>query len=193
MKRTQVGGDHYIKLGIQPFDYSESNELGARQHTAIKYITRYKDKNGLEDLKKARDVVDQMIAEELKVDEYKAVHRILVAIKNSGIEYNTILVIGRGGLWAAAQIGYSLGIKTIIGEYIDSRVDYGRILFVDDICDTGSTIERLDDSVDTAVLVTRDKRFVPARLKEPDYSGSILYHNEYVTFPLSQPFDTKGE
>jgi hypothetical protein len=50
---TQVGGEHYRKYAIQPMVYSMSNKLNAAQHTAIKYITRYKDKNGAEDLDKA--------------------------------------------------------------------------------------------------------------------------------------------
>ena len=44
---TQVGGNHYTKLAIQPMEYSMKNNMNALQHTIIKYITRYKDKNGL--------------------------------------------------------------------------------------------------------------------------------------------------
>lgn len=50
---TQVGGDHYSKLAIQPMEYSIKNGLDPLQHTAIKYITRHKDKNGEEDIRKA--------------------------------------------------------------------------------------------------------------------------------------------
>ena len=48
----QVGGTHYSKLAIQPMEYSIKNNLDALQHTMIKYATRHKDKNGVEDLKK---------------------------------------------------------------------------------------------------------------------------------------------
>jgi hypothetical protein len=41
---NQVGGDHYSKLKIQPMQYSMANKLDACQHTAIKYITRFRDK-----------------------------------------------------------------------------------------------------------------------------------------------------
>jgi len=40
-------------MKIQPMTLSLENELNAAQHTAIKYIMRYKNKNGKEDLKKA--------------------------------------------------------------------------------------------------------------------------------------------
>jgi len=49
----QVDGNHYAKLAIQPMRYSMLNGLDACQHTAIKYITRFRDKGGLADLDKA--------------------------------------------------------------------------------------------------------------------------------------------
>jgi len=50
---TQIGGDHYSSMKIQPMEFSMANNLNACQHTAIKYICRYKDKNGIEDIDKA--------------------------------------------------------------------------------------------------------------------------------------------
>ena len=58
---TQVGGDHYSKMKIQPFQYSMKNGLDPMQHTIIKYVTRFRDKNGLTDLQKARHVIDLLI------------------------------------------------------------------------------------------------------------------------------------
>jgi len=49
----QVGGDHYSKLAIQPAVYAQHNKLSYLQGTIIKYVTRYKDKGGVEDLYKA--------------------------------------------------------------------------------------------------------------------------------------------
>ncbi len=60
-KQKQVGGDHYSKLAIEPGDYAEANNLSFYQGTAIKYITRYKDKGGIEDLKKAKHCIDKLI------------------------------------------------------------------------------------------------------------------------------------
>ena len=57
----QVGGKHYKDLAIQPMEYSMLNNLNACQHTAIKYITRYKDKGGLQDLIKAKHCIDLLI------------------------------------------------------------------------------------------------------------------------------------
>ena len=58
---TQIGGNHYKNLKIQPIEYIMANNLNYCQGNAIKYLTRYKDKNGLEDLKKAKHYIDILI------------------------------------------------------------------------------------------------------------------------------------
>ena len=57
----QVGGDHYKDLAIQPFEFIERNNLGFGAGNIIKYLCRYKRKNGIEDLKKARHYLDLLI------------------------------------------------------------------------------------------------------------------------------------
>jgi hypothetical protein len=58
---TQVGGDHYKKMKIQPMEFSMANKLDACQHTVIKYVTRFRDKGGRADLEKAKHVLDMLI------------------------------------------------------------------------------------------------------------------------------------
>ena len=48
----QEGGDHYMKHKIQPYTFITANDLSFFQGNVIKYVVRYKDKNGVEDLKK---------------------------------------------------------------------------------------------------------------------------------------------
>ena len=59
-KQTQVGGDHYLKMKIQPLEFAMANELDACQTKIIKYICRDKSSK-LEDLEKARHVLDYYI------------------------------------------------------------------------------------------------------------------------------------
>ena len=61
---AQVGGDHYKNLAIQPVEYITANNLSYLQGSVIKYVTRYKNKNGIEDLQKAIHFVKMMIQEE---------------------------------------------------------------------------------------------------------------------------------
>jgi hypothetical protein len=65
---TQVGGEHYKVLGIQPWDYIAANGLGWFEGSIVKYVTRWRSKDGLEDLKKARHILDKLIElEEAKI------------------------------------------------------------------------------------------------------------------------------
>lgn len=66
---TQVGGNHYTKRPIQPFEYSMRNGLDPMQHTIIKYVTRFRDKEGREDLEKARHTIDLLIENDYGVQK----------------------------------------------------------------------------------------------------------------------------
>lgn len=61
---TQVGGTHYTSMKIQPFQFSMANKLDPMQHTIIKYVTRFRAKNCIEDLEKAKQTIDLLIAYE---------------------------------------------------------------------------------------------------------------------------------
>lgn len=53
---------YYNKVnGISPFEYIKANNLDFFEGNIIKYITRYKEKNGLEDLKKAKTYLEEVI------------------------------------------------------------------------------------------------------------------------------------
>lgn len=58
---TQVGGDHYKTKAIQPVEYIHANGLGFCEGNVVKYVSRWKDKNGLKDLEKARHYLDILI------------------------------------------------------------------------------------------------------------------------------------
>lgn len=58
---TQVGGDHYKSKGIQPVEYCMANDIGFMEGSVIKYVTRWKDKGGVQDLEKARHFLDMLI------------------------------------------------------------------------------------------------------------------------------------
>lgn len=49
---VQEGGDHYRKNKIQPVEYIHKNGIDFLAGNIIKYATRYKDKNGAEDIRK---------------------------------------------------------------------------------------------------------------------------------------------
>jgi len=67
----QVGGGHYKSLAIQPVRFWQSNLMGASEGSAIKYVTRWRDKGGVEDLRKARHFLDLILDDRLYLRNFK--------------------------------------------------------------------------------------------------------------------------
>jgi len=57
----QVGGSHYKDLKIQPVEFIHANNIPFLEGNVIKYIVRWKTKNGKADLEKARHYIDLLI------------------------------------------------------------------------------------------------------------------------------------
>lgn len=62
----QVAGNHYKQLPIQPVEYIHANKIGYFEGNVIKYVSRWKDKNGLADLEKAKHYIELLIELESK-------------------------------------------------------------------------------------------------------------------------------
>ena len=59
--RGQVSGTHYKDMVIQPADFTTRNGIGHLAGDAIAYISRYRAKNGKEDLQKAIHSIQLLI------------------------------------------------------------------------------------------------------------------------------------
>jgi hypothetical protein len=57
----QIGGKHYKSYSIQPIEFIVANKLSFIQGCIIKYICRFENKNGIEDLKKIKHYCDLQI------------------------------------------------------------------------------------------------------------------------------------
>jgi hypothetical protein len=62
----QIGGDHYASKSVQPWEAMESwmskeAFAGYLYGNCIKYLARYKDKNGLQDLQKCQHYLSKLI------------------------------------------------------------------------------------------------------------------------------------
>ncbi len=73
----QIGGRHYIDKPFQPWDFIVGNKMGFLEGNIIKYVSRYKEKNGLEDLIKASHYLDKLI--EVTRNEQKRISEITVS------------------------------------------------------------------------------------------------------------------
>jgi hypothetical protein len=57
----QIGGKHYTGLKIAPIEFIVKNKLSFIQVCVIKYICRFENKNGVEDLEKIKHYCDLQI------------------------------------------------------------------------------------------------------------------------------------
>jgi len=60
-RAKQVGGSHYKDKAMQPWDIIDAWELNFYAGNVVKYILRYRHKDGLQDLQKARHYIDKLI------------------------------------------------------------------------------------------------------------------------------------
>ncbi|MFG1227157.1 DUF3310 domain-containing protein [Xanthobacter wiegelii] len=60
----QEGGSHYKDMPIQPIEYILANNIPFTEGNVIKYVSRWRKKNGVADLKKARHMLDVLIEHE---------------------------------------------------------------------------------------------------------------------------------
>jgi hypothetical protein len=63
-KDYQIGGSHYKDKVIQSIEYILANNLDFCEGNVIKYVSRWRQKNGLDDLLKAKHYLEFLIERE---------------------------------------------------------------------------------------------------------------------------------
>lgn len=58
---VQVGGDHYKGMAIQPVEFIHANDIPYLEGNIIKYVCRWKSKNGVADLEKAKHYIELLV------------------------------------------------------------------------------------------------------------------------------------
>ena len=58
---VQVDGDHYKQMKIQPVEFIHANGIPYLEGNVIKYVSRWKNKNGVADLEKAKHYIELLI------------------------------------------------------------------------------------------------------------------------------------
>ena len=59
--KKQVEGGHYKGYTIQPIEYIHANGIPFAEGSVIKYVTRWRDKGGVNDLRKAIHFLELLI------------------------------------------------------------------------------------------------------------------------------------
>jgi hypothetical protein len=63
---VQYGGTHYKQLKFETWDVILDWKLGYLDGNAVKYLSRWRHKGGVEDLRKAKHYIEKLIEEETK-------------------------------------------------------------------------------------------------------------------------------
>lgn len=61
---VQIGGSHYKTKAIQPWDYIVQNKLPYLEGNIVKYVSRWREKGGIDDLRKAQHYLSKLIETE---------------------------------------------------------------------------------------------------------------------------------
>lgn len=64
--------EHYTQWKIEPFTFLMLNGVPFAEGSVCKYVLRWRKKNGIEDLEKARRIIDMMIEMEVHQADYIA-------------------------------------------------------------------------------------------------------------------------
>jgi hypothetical protein len=59
--KKQVGGSHYKNYKIQPVEFIIKNNIGFVEGNILKYVLRFKEKGGVQDLLKAKHYIELLI------------------------------------------------------------------------------------------------------------------------------------
>jgi hypothetical protein len=112
----QHGGTHYKSQAIQPIELSMANGYDACIHSAIKYISRHREKGGAEDLRKGDHFTE--IRVELRKKNLAPIP-IEDYIKANGIPEPEAAILRNLDAWARSNHGMShAAAHSVISEQI---------------------------------------------------------------------------
>lgn len=67
--KVQVGGNHYKDMPIQPVEFIHANGIPYIEGAVIKYVCRWRNKNGMDDLQKAAHFLELLMQLEKNKEE----------------------------------------------------------------------------------------------------------------------------
>lgn len=79
----QVSGSHYKDKAVQPWDFIVQNGIGYLDGCAIKYLSRWRDKGGVDDLRKAVHFIEKLIETETAVEQDRLAEGFAAAVKEN--------------------------------------------------------------------------------------------------------------
>lgn len=113
-KDKQIGGDHYSKRKIQPFDIIDEYNLDFYEANVLKYLLRHKDKNGREDILKLIDYAECVIDRQYPYETPKSASSGLGKDDNNTYQY--------------FQVNHDFSSPLTEAQYRDMIADGGKLI-----------------------------------------------------------------
>lgn len=122
----QIGGDHYKAQAIQPVQFAMQNWWDFCAASILKYLSRHRKKNGLQDLQKARHFVE-LRAQQLLTNDNPEVRAVITMddyLEKNNITGNDRLALIELDAWVYGESDRSklqllVAIDLLIGQYVD--------------------------------------------------------------------------
>lgn len=89
MSANDRGGEHYKRLPIEPWDFIIANKLGWCEGNAIKYISRWREKGGIDDIRKAIHYLEKLIEVET-ADVHESQHPSWLEPVKFGVDWASV-------------------------------------------------------------------------------------------------------
>lgn len=110
-------------------------------------------------------------------DIEQGVQRLATNITASKIQFTAVTGLPRGGLIPAVMLSHTLGVP-FVKDLVDSSVDV--VLVVDDICDSGVTMQKFGGMKHTHTVTLHYKT---TACYEPNYWWKLAGANEWIVYP----------
>lgn len=126
----QVGGSHYKNMAIQPVEYCHKNRMGGIESSIIRYICRWREKNGLEDLAKIPHYIDLLMVLEPESTGW-------VMARKNAMERGVLPVVEQTIPWGVFTVRNNLGevesdVVRLISTWRDTE-KFGKLLEIKQI------------------------------------------------------------
>lgn len=113
------------------------------------------------------------------IDE--AINKLATNILNNNKKIKAIIGLPRGGLIPAVMLSHKLKVPLINDD--NDMDDNGYILIVDDICDSGKTLEEYKNY---KYILTATLHYKNSASVEPNFWWKLAGENEWIVYPWEQ-------
>lgn len=177
----QVGGDHYKKQKIQHWDYVVANDIPYLEAQVMKYVGRWRAKDGMKDLEKAKHVLEKIIENARLEAEPNAEPVAVPPLGRQQVQKKYVQLVARvGALFAMGWLYDTFGVSHIDNLKPDSFklfiLEADKLLTAKELPEVWSgkpiDIDDTDDMVARRIWMDAETRVQAVRINPNEDDGA---------------------